>query len=107
MITIEAVNRWQSIVRDYNKAPIPFEELASKCAKEGLEELQIYLTNNHYINKMKDGNVFINWSSNKYYPENTIVDLKAELTNTTRPLTIEERLTILEQQVKELLERVR
>lgn len=103
MITIEQVNKWQDIIRSYNKAPIPYEEMVSKCSKEGLSELVAMLTNNHYIAKMKDGNTFISWSKNQYYPDATIINLKAELGNTTREPTLEERVAILEQQVKELL----
>jgi len=101
-MTIEMINRWQSIVRQYNNAPIPYDELVAKCAKEGLESVMVNLKNNHYISKMKDGNVFIFWSSNKYYPEATIVNLKAELTSTTREPTLEEKVEILEERVAKL-----
>lgn len=101
-MTIEMINKWQSIVRQYNKAPIPYEELVAKCAKEGLESVMVFLKNNHYISKMKDGNTFIFWSSNKYYPEATIINLKAELTNTTREPTLEEKVAILEERVARL-----
>lgn len=101
-MTIEEVNKWQDIVRGYNNAPIQYTDLVAKCAKEGLENVMIFLLNNHYIAKLPDGNTFINWSKNKYYPEATIVALKAELTNTTRPLTLEERVEILEARLDKL-----
>lgn len=104
-MTIEQINQFCSIVREYNNAPIPYGDLVTKCAKEGLESIVVFLKNNHYIGKMQDGNVFINWSKNSYYPEATIINLKAELTNTTRQPTLEERVAILEEQVKQLLER--
>lgn len=106
-MTIEQVNKWQDIIRGYNNQPIPYEDMVAKCAKEGLESVPVFLLNNHYIARMADGNTFINWSKNKYYPEATIVALKAELTNTTRPLTLEERVAILEEQMKQLLGRVK
>lgn len=101
MITIEMLNRWQDLIRGYN--PIPYEEMSARAAKEGLDELVAMLTNNHYIARMKDGNTFINWSKNNYYPECTIVNLKAELNNSTRKATLEERVAILEEQMKKLL----
>lgn len=106
-MTIEQVNKWQDIIRGYNNQPIPYEGMVAKCAKEGLESVPVFLLNNHYIARLPDGNTFINWSKNKYYPEATIVALKAELTNTTRPLTLEERVAILEEQMKQLLGRVK
>lgn len=106
-MTIEQINKWQDIIRKYNNQPINYEDMVAKCAKEGLESIPVFLLNNHYIAKLPDGNTFINWSKNKYYPEATIVNLKAELSNTTRPLTIEERVAILEEQVKELLGRIK
>lgn len=99
---IEQINRWQDIIRSYNNQPINYEDMIAKCAKEGLETVPVFLLNNHYIAKLPDGNTFINWSKNKYYPEATIVALKAELTNTTRPLTLEERVEILEARLDKL-----
>ena len=107
MITIEQINKWQDIVRGYNNAPIQYTDLVAKCAKEGLENVMIFLKNEHYISKMKDGNVFISWKSNKYYPEATIVGLKAELMEGSREPTLEERVAILEEQMKQLLGRVK
>lgn len=106
-MNIESINRWQDIIRGYNNQPIPYEDMVAKCAKEGLEAIPVFLLNNHYIARMADGNTFINWTKNRYYPEATIINLKAELTNTTRPLTVEERVVILEEQMKELLGRVK
>ena len=104
MITIEQINQWQDIVRTYNNQPIPYTDLVAKCAKSGLENVMIFLNNEHYISKMKDGNVFVNWSKNKFYSDKTIVALKAELTGSSREPTLEERVTILEEQMKQLLE---
>lgn len=106
-MTIEQINRWQDIVRGYNNAPIQYTDLVAKCAKEGLESVPVFLLNNHYIAKLPDGNTFINWSKNRYYPEATIVALKAELMNGSREPTLEERVAILEMQMKELLGRVK
>lgn len=106
-MTIEQINRWQSIIRGYNNQPIPYEDMVAKCAKEGLETVPVFLLNNHYIARMADGNTFINWSKNKYYPEATIVALKAELTDSSREPTLEERVAILEEQMKQLLGRVK
>lgn len=102
-MTIEEVNRWQDIIRSYNNQPINYEEMVAKSAKEGLHTLVVFLLNNHYIAKLPDGNTFINWSKNKYYPEATIVGLKAELMNGSREPTLEERVAILEEQMKQLL----
>ena len=99
---IEQINRWQSIIRGYNNAPIPYEDMIAKCAKEGLESVPVFLLNNHYIAKLPDGNTFINWSKNKYYPEATIVALKAELTGGVRQPTLEERVAILEARLDKL-----
>lgn len=104
-MTIEQINKFQDIIRSYNNQPIPYTDLVAKCAKEGLETLVVFLLNNHYIAKMKDGNTFINWSKNKYYPEATIVALKAELTGSFREPTLEERVAILEEKMKQLLGR--
>lgn len=104
---IEQINRWQDIIRSYNNQPIPYEDMIAKCAKKGLESVPVFLLNNHYIAKLPDGNTFINWSKNKYYPEATIVALKAELMNGSREPTLEERVAILEEQMKQLLGRVR
>lgn len=101
-MTIEQVNKWQDIIRSYNNQPIPYEDMVAKCAKEGLESVPVFLLNNHYIAKMKDGNVFINWSKNKYYPEATIVALKAELMDGSREPTLEERVAILEARLDKL-----
>lgn len=99
---IEQINRWQDIVRSYNNAPIQYTDLVAKCAKEGLESVPVFLLNNHYIAKLPDGNTFINWSKNKYYPEATIVALKAELMNGSREPTLEERVAILEARLDKL-----
>lgn len=104
-MTINEVNQWQDLIREYNKQPIPYEELKQKCREAGLEQINEYLINNNYIARMRDGNVFINWSSNKYHPEATIINLKAELNNETRPLTLEERVEILEEQLAQLLKK--
>lgn len=104
-MTIEQINRWQDIIRGYNNQPIPYEDMVAKCAKEGLETVPVFLLNNHYIAKLPDGNTFINWSKNRYYPEATIIQLKAELTDSSREPTLEERVTILEAQMKKLLGR--
>ena len=104
---IEQINKWQDIIRSYNNQPIPYEEMVAKCAKEGLETVPVFLLNNHYIARMADGNTFINWSKNRYYPEATIINLKAELTNGSREPTLEERVAILEEQMKQLLGRVK
>jgi hypothetical protein len=106
-MTIDQVNKWQGIIRSYKKQPINYEDMVAKSNKEGLTELVVFLRNNHYIAKMADGNTFINWSSNKYYPEATIVALKAELMNGSREPTLEERVAILEEQMKQLLGRVK
>lgn len=106
-MTIEQINRWQDIIRGYNNQPIPYEDMVAKCAKAGLETVPVFLLNNHYIAKLPDGNTFINWSKNRYYPEATIVALKAELMNGSREPTLEERVAILEEQMKELLGRVK
>lgn len=102
--TIEQLNKWQDIVRSYNNKQIPMEELVEKCNEEGLAEVNAYLISNNIIARMKDGNVFINWSNNRYYPEATFINLKAELNGKTRQPTLEERVTILEEQMKKLLE---
>ena len=104
-MTIEEVNRWQDIIRSYNNAPIPYEDMVAKCAKEGLETVPVFLLNNHYIARMADGNTFINWSKNRYYPEATIINLKEELMNGSREPTLEERVALLEEQMKKLLGR--
>lgn len=104
---IEQINRWQDIIRSYNNQPIPYEDMIAKCAKKGLESVPVFLLNNHYIAKLPDGNTFVNWSKNKYYPEATIVALKAELMNGSREPTLEERVAILEEQMKQLLGRVK
>lgn len=104
-MTIEEVNKWQDIIRGYNNAPVPYEEMVAKCAKEGLETVPVFLLNNHYIARMADGNTFINWSKNRYYPEATIINLKAELMDGSREPTLEERVAILEEQMKQLLGR--
>ena len=104
MITIDQVNKWQDIIRSYNNQPIPMEELAEKCNDAGLAEVNAYLIANNYIARMKDGNTWINWSKNRFYEDATIINLKAQLTNTTRQPTLEERVVILEQQMKQLLE---
>ena len=106
-MTIEEVNKWQDIIRSYNNAPINYEEMVAKSAKEGLESVPVFLLNNHYIAKLPDGNTFINWSKNKFYPEKTIIQLKAELMNGSREPTLEERVAILEEQMKQLLGRVK
>lgn len=102
-MNIEQINRWQSIVRDYNNQPIPYTDLVAKCAKEGLESVMIFLKNEHYLSILPDGNVFIFWSKNKYYEDQTIINLKNELRGSTRQPTLEERVSILEEQVKQLL----
>lgn len=102
--TIEQVNQWQDIIRDYHNEPIPMEELVEKCNNAGLAEVNSYLIANNYIARMKDGHVWINWSKNRFYEDATIINLKAQLTNSTRPLTLEERVEVLEQQMKQLLE---
>lgn len=102
---IEQINRWQDIIRSYNNQPIPYEDMVAKCAKEGLESVPVFLLNNHYIARMKDGNTFINWSKNRYYEDKTIIQLKAELTDSSREPTLEERVAILEEQMKQLLGR--
>lgn len=99
---IEQINRWQDIIRSYNNQPIPYEDMVAKCAKEGLESVPVFLLNNHYIAKLPDGNTFINWSKNRYYPEATIVALKAELTDSSREPTLEERVVILEARLDRL-----
>ena len=104
-MTIEQVNQWQSIIRSYNNQPINYEDMVAKSAKEGLTELVVFLLNNHYIAKLPDGNTWINWSKNKYHPEATIINLKAELTGSVRQPTLEERVAILEEQMKQLLGR--
>ena len=104
MITVEQLNKWQDIVRSYNNAPIPMEELAEKCNEAGLGEVNQYLISHNIIARMKDGNTFINWSKNRFDEEATFINLKARLTNTTRPLTLEERVSVLEEQMKQLLE---
>ena len=101
-MTIEEVNKWQDIIRSYNNQPIPYEDMVAKCAKEGLETVPVFLLNNHYIARMADGNTFINWSKNRYYPEATIVNLKAELMNGSREPTLEERVAILEARLDRL-----
>lgn len=101
-MTIEEVNKWQDIIRGYNNAPVPYEEMVAKCAKEGLETVPVFLLNNHYIARMADGNTFINWSKNRYYPEATIINLKAELMNGSREPTLEERVAILEARLDRL-----
>lgn len=106
-MTIEEVNKWQDIIRSYNNQPINYEEMVAKSAKEGLETLVVFLLNNHYIAKLPDGNTFINWSKNKFYPEKTIIQLKAELMDCSREPTLEERVAILEEQMKQLLGRVK
>lgn len=106
-MTIEEVNKWQDIIRSYNNQPINYEEMVAKSAKEGLQTLVVFLLNNHYIAKLPDGNTFINWSKNKFYPEATIINLKAELTGSVREPTLEERVAILEEQMKQLLGRVK
>ena len=105
-MTIEQLNKWQDIIRGYNNSPINYEDMVKKSAKEGLVELVVFLNNNHYIAKMKDGNTFINWSRNNYYPEATIINLKAELNGQARPATIEERVSILEERIKVLEEKI-
>lgn len=105
-MTIEQINQIQDIVRSYNNAPVPYEELAAKCARVGLDTVLIFLLNNHYIAKLPDGNTFFNWSKNRFYPEATIVNLKAELNGQTRKLTIEERLEIIEKRLDELEKKI-
>lgn len=105
-MTIEQINQIQDIVRSYNNAPIPYEELAAECAKKGLDTVLIFLLNNHYIARLSDGNTFFNWSKNRFYPEATIINLKAELNGQTRKLTIEERLEIIEQRLDKLEEKL-
>jgi len=104
MITIEQLNQWQDIIRSYHNQPIPMEELVEKCNDAGLAELNSYLIANNYIARLKDGNTWINWSKNRFYEDATIINLKAELTNSVRQPTLEERVAILEQQMKQLLE---
>ena len=99
---IEQINRWQDIIRSYNNAPIPYEDMVAKCAKEGLESVPVFLLNNHYIAKLPDGNTFINWSKNKYYEGQTIINLKNELRGSTRQPTLEERVAILEARLDKL-----
>ena len=106
-MTIEQVNKWQDIIRSYNNQPIPYEDMVAKCAKEGLESVPVFLLNNHYIARMADGNTFINWSKNKYYEDQTIINLKNELRGSTRQPTLEERVAILEEQMKQLLGRIK
>jgi len=105
MITIEQLNKWQDIIRDYHNAPIPMEELVEKCNDAGLTEVNSYLIANNYIARMKDGNTWINWSKNRFYEDATIINLKAQLTNSVRQPTLEERIAILEERVKLLEER--
>lgn len=102
-MTINELNQWQNIIRSYNKAPIPYTDMVEKSAKEGIESVPMFLKNNNYIGIMKDGNTFINWTKNQYYPEATIINLKAELSGESRPLTLEERVELLEKQVEQLL----
>jgi len=104
MITVEQLNQWQDIIRGYHNQPIPMEELVEKCNDAGLTEVNSYLIANNYIARMKDGNTWINWSKNRFYEDATIINLKAQLTNTTRQPTLEERVSILEEQIKKLLE---
>lgn len=99
---IEQINRWQDIIRGYNNAPINYEDMVAKCAKEGLESVPVFLLNNHYIAKLPDGNTFINWSKNKYYEDQTIINLKNELRGSTRQPTLEERVAILEARLDKL-----
>ena len=99
---IEQINRWQDIIRSYNNQPIPYEDMVAKCAKEGLESVPVFLLNNHYIARMADGNTFINWSKNKYYEDQTIINLKNELRGSTRQPTLEERVAILEARLDKL-----
>jgi hypothetical protein len=106
MITIEQLNKWQDIIRDYHNEPIPMEELVEKCNEEGLAEVNSYLIANNYIARMKDGNTWINWSKNRFYEDATIINLKAKLTNSTRPLTLEERMEVLEKRMDELITRL-
>lgn len=101
-MTINDIIKFQDYVRTFNKQPIKYEEMVEWCMRNKLEYLPAFLYNNHYINKMKDGNLFIFWSSNKYYPEATIVNLKAELTNSTREPTLEEKVAILTEMVHNL-----
>lgn len=105
-MTIEQINQWQDIVRKHNNQPIKYEDLVSECARVGLEQVCVFLLNNHYIGIMRDGNTFISWTKNNYFPEATIVNLKAELNGQTRKATVEERLEILEQRVSQLEERL-
>lgn len=105
MFTIEQINKFQDVIRSYNNAPVPYEDMVAKSAKEGLQTLVVFLLNNHYIAKLPDGNTWINWSKNRYYPEATIINLKAELMNGSREPTLEERVAILEEQMKQLLGR--
>ena len=106
MITIEQLNKWQDIVRSYNNKPIPMEELANKCCEEGLAEVNSYLISHNIIARMKDGNTFIHWSSNRFNPDDTFINLKAELNGQERKPTLEERVEILEKTVKELISKV-
>ncbi len=101
-MTIEDLNKFCSIVREYNNQPVPYEELAQKCAKEGLTDTLLFLFNNHYIAVLADGNTFFCWTKNLYYPESTIVNLKAELRGNTRQPTLEERVAILEARLDRL-----
>lgn len=103
MITIEQLNQWQDIIRDYHNQPIPMEELVEKCNDAGLAEVNSYLIANNYIARMKDGNTWINWSNNRYYPETTFINLKAQLTKTAKPLTLEERVEALEKRMDDLI----
>ena len=101
-MTINQINKFQDIIRSYNNAPIPYEDMVAKCAKEGLESVPVFLLNNHYIAKLPDGNTFINWSKNKYYEDQTIINLKNELRGSTRQPTLEERVAILEARLDKL-----
>ena len=38
-MTIEQLNKWQDIIREYNNSPINYEDMVEKSAKEGLVEL--------------------------------------------------------------------
>lgn len=101
-MTINDIIKFQDYIRTFNNQPIKYEEMVQWCMRNKLEYLPTFLYNNHYINRMKDGNLFIFWSSNKYYPEATIVNLKAELTNSTRQPTLEEQVAILTEIVHNL-----
>lgn len=100
MITIEQLNQWQDLVRSKNNAPIPYEAFKNECREKGLEPVMEYLVNNNIVARMRDGNAFIHWSSNKYYPDATFINLKAELTNGTRKPTLEERVEWIEEWIK-------